>query len=123
MPSRAPSACRRPGCSGLVRDGVCSVCGPLVRARQVEHDQRRGSARERGYDARWEKVRRLHLMAEPLCRMCGQAGRVMLASMVDHIVPIADGGAVLDDDNLQSLCRRCHDAKTPSDLARRRERG
>ena len=29
MPTRAPSACRRPGCPGLVRNGVCSRCGPL----------------------------------------------------------------------------------------------
>ncbi len=120
MPSRAPSACRRPGCAGLVRDGVCSRCGPLHSARQAEHDERRGSSRQRGYDARWQRVRAMHLAAEPLCRMCVQAGRVTVASMVDHIMPIRDGGEVLNDDNLQSLCERCHDAKTASDLAARR---
>ena len=31
---------------------------------------------------------------------------------VDHIVPIADGGAVWAEDNLQVLCRGCHIAKT-----------
>ena len=119
MPSRAPTACRRPGCAGLVQAGVCSVCGPLRRASAAEHDERRGSSRQRGYDTRWEKVRRMHLAAEPLCRMCSQAGRVTPAVLVDHIQPINDGGAVLDDGNLQSLCRRCHDVKTAEDVRRR----
>ena len=35
------------------------------------------------------------------------------------IVPIRDGGARLDDDNLQSLCRACHDKKSAQDVARR----
>ncbi len=120
MPSRAPTACRRPGCAGLVQAGVCSVCGPLRRASAAEHDERRGSSRERGYDARWERVRSIHLAAEPLCRMCSQAGRTTAAVLVDHITPINDGGAILDDRNLQSLCRACHDEKTREDVAARR---
>ena len=119
MPSRAPTACRRPGCAGLVRGGVCSRCGDLRRQSAAEHDERRGSARERGYDARWERVRRMHLAAEPLCRMCHEAGRVTPAVLVDHITPIRDGGAILDDSNLQSLCRACHDTKTAEDVRRR----
>ncbi len=55
------------------------------------------------------------MAAEPLCRMCGR-----LADLVDHIVPIMDGGAVLDEENLQSLCTACHARKTQADLARRR---
>lgn len=115
MPTKAPTACRRPGCRGLVRDGVCSVCGDLRRITAAEHDERRGSARERGYDYRWERLRRMHLAGEPLCRMCGRP-----ADLVDHIVPIRDGGERLDERNLQSLCRSCHDTKTAEDVRRRR---
>ena len=43
--------------------------------------------------------------------------------LVDHITPIRDGGAVLDGDNLQSLCRACHDAKTAEDVRKRAGRG
>ena len=86
-----------------------------------EHDERRGSARERGYDRRWENLRIVHLAGEPLCRLCAAQGLATAADLVDHIVPIRDGGAVLDEENLQSLCRRCHDAKTAEDLARRRQ--
>lgn len=120
MPSRPPTACRRPGCAGLVVGGICSRCGVLRRATAAEHDERRGSSRQRGYDARWERVRSMHLAAEPLCRMCSQAGRTTAAVLVDHILPINDGGAILDDRNLQSLCRSCHDEKTKEDVAARR---
>ena len=42
-----------------------------------------------------------------------------MATMVDHIVPIADGGEKLDEDNLQSLCQDCHARKTADDLVKR----
>jgi len=103
-----------------VRNGVCSVCGVVRQLAAAEHDARRGSSRERGYDYRWERVRAMHLANEPLCRMCQQAGRTSAAVLVDHITPIRDGGERLDDDNLQSLCRACHDSKTANDVRRRR---
>ena len=120
MPSRPPSACRRPGCGGVVVGGICSRCGPLKRARDMDIDRQRGTARMRGYDARWERVRMMHLRAEPLCRRCASLGYTTPATLVDHITPIADGGAVLDEDNLQSLCVRCHGIKTSEDLRKRR---
>ena len=42
------------------------------------------------------------------CRACGRPGRLEC----DHVVPIDKGGAPLDPDNLQTLCRGCHVAKT-----------
>ncbi len=122
MPRRAPTACRRPGCGGLVVGGICSRCGVLKRARDMDVDRQRGGARMRGYDARWERVRMMHLRAEPLCRRCASLGYTTPAMLVDHILPIADGGAVLDEDNLQSLCIRCHGIKTAEDLRKRRGR-
>ena len=50
------------------------------------------------------------------CVQCGAGGRLE----VDHKVPIAAGGAVLDEGNLQTLCRPCHFAKT-GDEARARK--
>lgn len=123
MPTRAPRSCPRPGCGGVVHNGVCSRCGALRRWADADHEMRRGSSRERGYDTIWEKLRRAHLAAEPLCRMCAQMGRVTPAVLVDHIVPLRDGGARLDDANLQSLCRACHDKKSAQDVAARRAAG
>ena len=92
MPSKAPTACRRANCGGVVIGGVCSRCGVLRDATAAAHDERRGSARQRGYDARWGKGRRMHLAGEPPCRLCSPAGRITPAGVVGHIVPIRDGG-------------------------------
>lgn len=107
MPQRAPSACRRPGCRGIVRNGVCSVCGPLRRQSQVAHDERRGTAASRGYGRRWRKVRAMVLGQHPVCAECERQGRVTLATDVHHKIAKRDGG--LDTfDNLEPLCHRCH---------------
>ena len=121
MPVKAPSACRRPGCAGLVRDGVCNRCGPLRKANDAQLDQRRGTSGERGYDARWQHLRDMFLRAHPLCIECQHEGRVTPAEDIDHIVPIADGGARLDERNLQALCRAHHNQKTRQDVRRRQQ--
>jgi hypothetical protein len=36
----------------------------------------------------------------------------------DHVVPIQRGGALLDESNLQSLCRACHNRKTAMERKR-----
>lgn len=56
---------------------------------------------------------------EPLCRVCKAAGRVTLASVRDHIVPLAEGGQDMDD-NVQPLCGDCHDEKTATESRRGR---
>ena len=65
----------------------------------------------------WKRIRALQLQIEPLCRRCRSRGKLIVASVVDHIIAIADGGAELDQDNLQSLCASCHNAKTRRDQA------
>jgi 5-methylcytosine-specific restriction protein A len=107
MPERAPTACRKPGCPGLVRAGVCSVCGPLRRHAQAAYDAQRGTAAQRGYDARWQRLRLAFLAAHPFCAACAQAGRVEPATDVHHITPRRDRGADAEE-NLQALCHRCH---------------
>jgi 5-methylcytosine-specific restriction endonuclease McrA len=50
------------------------------------------------------------------CRLCGTRRRARELD-VDHIVEIARGGAALEYSNLQTVCRRCHRAKTRAFLA------
>ena len=58
---------------------------------------------------RWGAVRRLVLIRDRYrCRKCGKAGQLE----VDHIRPLSKGGEPWDFDNLQTLCRGCHIAKT-----------
>ena len=111
MPHKAGRNCTTLGCAGIVQAGRCSVCGPTGRGAQREYDQRRGSAAARGYDRRWQKIRLMHLRANPLCVMCLAEGRTTLATDVDHIVPRRQGGTDAPS-NLQSLCHSHHSQKT-----------
>lgn len=61
----------------------------------------------------WVKLRKHKISTNPLCEFCEKRGRVVLATEVDHIIPIKiDMDKSLDEDNLQSLCHRCHMIKT-----------
>lgn len=67
---------------------------------------------------RLQAIRKHVLAASPLCVMCKASGRVTLATEVDHIVALVNGG---EDhaDNRQALCDECHKAKTRRDLGQR----
>lgn len=107
VPTRAPTACRRAGCAGLVRDGVCSLCGPLRAVRDAQSDATRGTAAQRGYGGRWQRWRALFLRAHPLCAECQRAGRVRPATDVHHVVAKRAGGSD-EESNLMALCHSCH---------------
>lgn len=55
------------------------------------------------------------------CRVCGTRARRRQLE-VDHIREIARGGASLDYDNLQTLCKACHRRKTSEFLRGRGHR-
>lgn len=52
------------------------------------------------------------------CVHCLELGRATIATEVDHIIGIAQGGTH-DDANLQSLCHDCHSTKTATDNGKR----
>lgn len=73
------------------------------------------SSASRGYGGAWQRARRAVLARDAgLCQVCAKAGRVTLATEVDHIKPKAKGGTD-DPENLQAICKTCHEAKTLSD--------
>jgi 5-methylcytosine-specific restriction protein A len=62
--------------------------------------------------ARWQKLRTLKLQQTPLCEGC-PAGAFTIASHVDHVRPISDGGDPFPPlDGLRAYCPPCHSAKT-----------
>src|SRR5512143_2301916 len=54
---------------------------------------------------KWKMTRRKML---GLCAVCGE----VVGEEIDHIVPLAQGGAPYDPSNLQSLCAKHHAQKT-----------
>ena len=113
MPRRAPTGCRYPGCSALLE--TPGFCDRHRREHHRDYDRaRRGFDTELGFytSAAWRRCRAAFLRAHPLCRACRDAGRAVEARVADHIVPIKQGGARFDWDNLQPLCLSCHNSKT-----------
>jgi 5-methylcytosine-specific restriction protein A len=68
--------------------------------------------------ARWRKLRDLKLAMNPLCEMCAEAeggSRISIAEDVHHKIsfmsvddPVKRKFLAFDFDNLQSLCKQCH---------------
>ena len=111
MPTAPMHVCAGPGCRTAIPSGDrwCPSC----RAEHNRNDrERRGSARERLYDARWERYRRAYLSQHPLCVECAAAGRTTPATVVDHVrAHKGDLALFWDPANHRALCRRCHDAR------------
>lgn len=65
--------------------------------------------------ARWRKLSALFRIQNPLCVRCLSIGRYTPVAVADHIHSVADGGEMYEWDNLQSLCKSCHQTKTNED--------
>ena len=131
--------CSTPGCPELTSGGPCEQ---HRRARQREHDERRGSSRDRGYDADHRRLRILCFQRDGWrCVDCGWEPDIVAAFRryglgdpptdrvldelrdrhnrgerhlhADHQIPVADRPDLrLDLDNLRTRCDGCHRAKT-----------
>lgn len=72
---------------------------------------KRPSASKRGYTAAWRRRRKKHLVLHPWCEDCLELGLKVKATDVDHVRPLAGGGAD-DDSNYRSRCHSHHSSKT-----------
>lgn len=108
MASKPLRPCKHPGCPELTREGWCPTHKPKYR--------RGASAEYHGWYLLpiWKNhLRPDHLVIEPFCRECASRGIRTTAMVVDHVRPFrGDWVLFTDRDNLQSLCKRCHDRKT-----------
>lgn len=100
MPHAPPRVC---SCGSIVPAGKsCPRCAKAS-------DAARGTARQRGYDRDWQRLREEHLARHPACAECGATGAVD----VDHVVPLREAPhRRLDPTNLRTLCRRHHNRVT-----------
>jgi 5-methylcytosine-specific restriction protein A len=72
-----------------------------------------GSNRIRG--RKLQEIRKRHFEQFPLCVDCQKQGRINIATELDHIIALTNGGTDADD-NRQGLCSECHAAKTARDM-------
>lgn len=104
MPTRASRPCSFPRCPDFaVQDGRCRS---HARQQREAYDAQRGTAKERGYDATWRRVRRLYLRSHPNCERCMEEKRMVTADLVHH----RDRNPRNNDPaNLEALCYRHHE--------------
>ncbi len=108
MPWSPARFCAVHGCGELTHAGRCA------KHRAEREKERRERETWRDYNsAEWKRNRATVLRLEPQCRACGEP-----ATVVDHVVPLQDGGTH-DVANLRPLCKRCHDRRTYSDTLKR----
>lgn len=67
----------------------------------------------------WQQIRKRILARDcGMCVLCFARGLFVLAAEVDHREPVWRGGTDADN-NLQSLCRRCHRVKSAREATER----
>jgi len=107
MPLAPPRPCVVPTCSTL----DCTEHQPHAwRTRK-----RPEVARIRGRQL--QRLRHRLFSQQPLCVRCVARGQVSVATIRDHIIPLAEGGQD-NESNVQALCQDCSDAKTADESRR-----
>lgn len=73
------------------------------------------TATKRLQGSQWMKQREKVLRLSPICYICKAKGKFTLATEVDHIKALINGGTN-DMDNLAAICKPCHKAKSRKDM-------
>jgi 5-methylcytosine-specific restriction protein A len=109
------SPCLEPGCPEFAAPKGRGRCLDHYRERERERNQRRRADPDRGrrvklyHSKRWLVLRRRVLFEQSVC---AKDGCMRLATDVDHIVPMSQGGAEYERSNLQGLCGHHHALKS-----------
>jgi 5-methylcytosine-specific restriction endonuclease McrA len=65
----------------------------------------------------WKAMREFILYRDKVCRKCSLEESPIMASEIDHIIPLKDRPDLrLDPPNLQALCKKCHSSKTYNEV-------
>ena len=104
MPNLIATPCAKQGCPAATYGRYCARHGKEESRR---YERQRGTSAQRGYGGQWRQIRKLVLLRDPICKLCGQAPSIE----ADHIKPRSQGGTD-DPSNLQGACKPCHSRKT-----------
>lgn len=111
MPPAPKRFCLQPGCPNWAEHrGRCA-------GHQVADRSDQARQWHRLYDAEWRRYRRQYLLEHRTCMdPFGEHGLLVIASVVDHVIPHrGDRELFWDSANHQALCRLCHDRKTAAE--------
>lgn len=110
---KANRPCREPGCVRYALKGESFCQEHFIPRGRSKHAK---DWRKEYGTARWARARCAYLQAHPLCVECEKAGRLVTATVVDHVIPHrGDMKLFWDQKNWQALCKSCHDRKTAAE--------
>lgn len=108
MTKKRQRMCNFPRCIMLTTGTYCEEHSKKI---CKDYSANRTDKREQNlYNSRhWRKLSKLKLSHNPLCEMCYNSGVLEPAVLVHHIIEVkVDYSKRFDIDNLQSLCKSCH---------------
>jgi 5-methylcytosine-specific restriction protein A len=104
-PSKVGTPCAYPGCPAITKERYCQYHKKLE---NLQYDKKREIAVKRLYSTRRHKRwRKMVLARDPLCVECLKQGKIVQATIADHIIPLKEGGD-WSLENGRGLCATCH---------------
>lgn len=89
---------------------LCSACGHQTPCAQ--HPPRTREKHALYNTARWRRFRLIILNDRPVCEYCQRRGYLTASNEVHHRIALKAGGAPLDPNNVDALCKPCHSRET-----------
>ena len=114
MPIRSKHPCNKQGCNALTSHRYCPM---HEKQSKREDDALRLTSTQRGYNTSLSKIRLIKLSKDPLCERCLLNAHSVMAVLVHHKDRNPRNNA---EDNLESLCRKCHDEEHKDDIFKKR---
>lgn len=110
VPVSAPKLCP---CGTIFEGARCPSCFKEQNKQYTRYVRDTTNYDEVYNTTQWRLVRDLAFKRDKgVCAMCQAKGRYTPAVIADHIIEIDDGGAKFELNNIQILCRSCHNIKT-----------
>ena len=101
MPRKPKRPCSYPGCPKLTDGQYCEEHQKLVTAQYNKYG-RDNFSKSFYKSPEWLLIKKRQLERQPFCEECLKKGERVKATIVDHIVPIKQGGDKYNSSNLQS---------------------